>query len=253
MNTESNPAGGLVRLSDATYRDRRAGDDGVGRAAASALLKVAEHVGPDAMVSIFPELAAATAAVGRLRDGELPEGFAEFDRVVVDEVQDLTLLETAVVVELCLAIAHRRGHAPLSVLEIDATRAAICRDSSHSSVRRLAPSIDPAVAPGLSRAAGPRGGSRFRCRSRFGRRGRCRDFLALPGTLRSRWPWPVYCLLPLSRIFSVLCYRRHQLDRPRFHSVVSEVRRLGRSCDIGPMQKPRVAVRQRVGSPFFSS
>ncbi len=64
------------------------------------------------MLSIFPELAAATAAVGRLRDGELPEGFADFDRVVVDEIQDLTLLETAVVVELCLAIARRRGHAP---------------------------------------------------------------------------------------------------------------------------------------------
>ena len=111
-DTESIPAGGLVRLSDATYRDRRAGDDGVGRALASALLKVAEHVGPDAMVSIIPELAAATAAVGRLRDGELPEGFAEFDRVVVDEVQDLALLETAVVVGLCLAIARRRGHAP---------------------------------------------------------------------------------------------------------------------------------------------
>ncbi len=111
-DTDSIPAGGLVRLSDATYRDRRAGDDGVGRAAASALLKVAEHVGPDAMGSIFPELAAATAAVGRLRDGELPEGFADFDRVVVDEVQDLTLLETAVVVELCLATARRRGHAP---------------------------------------------------------------------------------------------------------------------------------------------
>ncbi len=111
-DTHSIPAGGLVRLSDATYRDRRAGDDGVGRAAASALLKVAEHVGPEAMVSVFPELAAATAAVGRLRDGALPEGFADFDRVVIDEVQDLTLLETAVVVELCLAIARRRGHAP---------------------------------------------------------------------------------------------------------------------------------------------
>ena len=111
-DTESIPTGGLVRLSDATYRHRRAGDDGVGRAAASTVLKVAEHVGPDAMISIFPELAAAAAAVGRLRDGELPDGFADFDRVVVDEVQDLTLLETAVVVELCVAIARRRGRAP---------------------------------------------------------------------------------------------------------------------------------------------
>ena len=111
-DTDAIPAGDLVRLSDATYRDRRAGRDGVGRAATSALLKVAEHVGPDAFVGSFPELAAATAAIGRLRDGELPEGFVEFDRVVVDEVQDLTLLETGVVVELCLAITRRRGNAP---------------------------------------------------------------------------------------------------------------------------------------------
>ena len=106
------PAGGLVRLSDAAYRDRRAGDDGVGRGAASALLKVAGRIEPDAFGRIFPELAAATAAIGRLRADELPEGFADFDRIVVDEAQDLTLLETAVVVELCLAIARRRGHAP---------------------------------------------------------------------------------------------------------------------------------------------
>ena len=43
---------------------------------------------------------------------ELPAGFVEFDRVVVDKIQDLTLLETAVVVELCLVSARRRGHAP---------------------------------------------------------------------------------------------------------------------------------------------
>ena len=106
------PAGDLVRLSDAAYRDRRADDDGVGRAAASALLKVAGAVEPDAFRRIFPELAAAATAIARLRDDELPEGFAGFDRVVVDEVQDLTVLEIAVVVELCRAIARRRGHAP---------------------------------------------------------------------------------------------------------------------------------------------
>ena len=102
--------GDLVRLSDPTYRDRRADDRGVGRAAASALLKVAGHLEPDAFARIFPELAAA-AAVARLRDDELPAGFADFD-LVVDEAQDLTLLETAVVVELCLAVARRRVHAP---------------------------------------------------------------------------------------------------------------------------------------------
>ena len=105
-------AGDLMRLSDAAYRARRAGDDGVGRAAATALLKVAGAIQPEAFGRIFPELAAAAAAIGRLRNDDLPAGFAEFDRVVVDEVQDLTVLETAVVVELCLAIARRRGHAP---------------------------------------------------------------------------------------------------------------------------------------------
>ena len=110
--TASIPPGSIARMSDAMYRCRRAGEDGIGRAAANAVLKVAECVEPDAVVRMFPELAAAAAAIGRLRDDRLPEGFAEFDRVVVDEVQDLTLLETAVVVELCLAIARRRGHAP---------------------------------------------------------------------------------------------------------------------------------------------
>ena len=104
--------GDLARLDDATYRDRRASDDGVGRAAANALLKVAAALDPEALGRIFPELAAAVAAIERLRSDDLPEGFAEFDRIVVDEVQDLTVLEAAVVVELCLAIAHRRGHAP---------------------------------------------------------------------------------------------------------------------------------------------
>ena len=73
---------------------------------------MAGTVEPDAFARIFPELAAATAAIARLRDDELPEGFDKIDRVVVDEVQDLTVLETAVVVELCLAITRRRGHAP---------------------------------------------------------------------------------------------------------------------------------------------
>ena len=110
-DTDSIPAVDLVRLSYTAYRDRRADDDGVGRAAASALLKVAGAVEPDAFARIFPELAAATAEIARLRDDELPEGFDKIDRVV-DEVQDLTVLETAVVVELCLAITRRREHAP---------------------------------------------------------------------------------------------------------------------------------------------
>ena len=66
------------------------------------------------------ELVAATRAIDRLRDDDLPEGFDDFDRIVVDEVQDLTLLESAVVVELCRAVGRRHGRAPLLLMAGDA-------------------------------------------------------------------------------------------------------------------------------------
>ena len=98
----------MVRLSDAAYRDRRADTAWAGqrRARCSRSFGAIET---DAFGRIFPELAAATT---RLRDDELPEGIDKIDRIVVDEVQDLTVLETAVVVKLCLAIGRRRRHAP---------------------------------------------------------------------------------------------------------------------------------------------
>ena len=81
-DTDSIPAGDVVRLSDAAYRDRRADDDGEGRPAVSAMLHVVGAIAPDAFGRIFPELAAATTAIARLRDDELPEGFDKIDRVV---------------------------------------------------------------------------------------------------------------------------------------------------------------------------
>ena len=111
---------GIARLDDDAYRDLRGDHDGVGPKAARALLKVARFLPADGVRAVFPELVAATRAIGRLRDDELPEGFDDFDRVVVDELQDLTLLETAVVVELCRAIGRRQGRAPWLLLAGDA-------------------------------------------------------------------------------------------------------------------------------------
>ena len=111
---------GVARLSDAAYTRLRGDYDGVGTKAARALLKVARALPADAVRSVFPELAAAARAIERLRDDAVPEGFDAFDRVVVDEVQDLTLVETAVVVELCRAIARRHGRAPWLLLAGDA-------------------------------------------------------------------------------------------------------------------------------------
>ena len=111
---------GIARLDDDTYRGLRGDHDGVGPKAARALLKVARFLPADGVRAVFPELVAATRAIGRLRDDELPEGFDDFDRIVVDELQDLTLLETAVVVELCRAIGRRYGRAPWLLMAGDA-------------------------------------------------------------------------------------------------------------------------------------
>ena len=111
---------GIARLGDDAYRGLRGDHDGVGPKAARALLKVARFLPADGVRAVFPELVAATRAIGRLRDDDLPEGFDDFDRIVVDELQDLTLLETAVVVELCRAIGRRRGRAPWLLMAGDA-------------------------------------------------------------------------------------------------------------------------------------
>ena len=111
---------GTARLDDDAYRGLRGDHDGVGPKAARALLKVARFLPADGVRAVFPELVAATRAIGRLRDDDLPEGFDDVDRIVVDELQDLTLLETAVVVELCRAIGRRRGRAPWLLMAGDA-------------------------------------------------------------------------------------------------------------------------------------
>ena len=109
--TESSSA--LLRLDDAEYLNRRGNGKGVGKTAAEGLLKIFRTVETDRrLAESFPELIAASEAIDRLRKGIIPDRFASLDRVVVDEVQDLTLLEANVVVELCRAIERSRGYAP---------------------------------------------------------------------------------------------------------------------------------------------
>jgi hypothetical protein len=104
---------GVVRLGDREYRSRRGKKNGIGKEAAHALTKIVSALEEKTSLSeVFPELQAARQAIEFLRNDSLPEGFNEFDRIVVDEVQDLTLVESAVIIELCRAIARDRGHAP---------------------------------------------------------------------------------------------------------------------------------------------
>ena len=113
-------AEGLRRLVDSDYLSMRSGEDGVGARAASSLLEIAatlERRG--ALGDIFPELAGAARSLDRLSADALPDGFSDMDRVVVDEAQDLTLVEAAVFVELCRAIARHRRHSPRLLLAGD--------------------------------------------------------------------------------------------------------------------------------------
>lgn len=73
----------------------------------------------DRLRACFPELAAASDAIAALIDDRLPDGYADFDRIVVDEAQDLTLLELTVIVELCRAIGRARGVSPSLLIAAD--------------------------------------------------------------------------------------------------------------------------------------
>ena len=112
----------LPRLTDAEYRRVRGGKNGIGDGAAKSLLTIAERLERHSAAELqkaFPELAAAVDSIRRLRQDRLPRGFDDFDRIVIDEAQDLTLIEIAVVTELCRAIALGRRSAPWLLLAGD--------------------------------------------------------------------------------------------------------------------------------------
>lgn len=107
-----------ARLSDAAYL--RGGVSSVGPNAGNHVLELLHRSGWRGWYAdVFPEIAAARSALARLTQGRLPDGLGGFDRIVVDEVQDLTLLEAAVVAQYCRVLAKRRGHAPWLLLAFD--------------------------------------------------------------------------------------------------------------------------------------
>ena len=106
--------GKLARLTDSEYMRQRGGD-GASEGAASDMLTISERLGRRSaalLLEAFPELAAAAEAVERLKSERLPSALAGLDRVAVDEVQDMTLAETAAIVELRLAVEKQNGRAP---------------------------------------------------------------------------------------------------------------------------------------------
>ena len=116
---DSESDGRLVRLKEAAYVRQRGNERGVGSAGARALFRLLRALDKDTIEKAFPELAAAKEAAARLEAGSLPPSLA-CDRVVVDELQDLTLTEFAVVIELLRANRRHSGRSPWLLLAGDA-------------------------------------------------------------------------------------------------------------------------------------
>ncbi len=92
------------------------------RASRMALIAIFEQIHDRLYRDCFPEIAAARVAIEKLQKGELPLWFADFDRIAVDEVQDLTTVESAVFIELAAAIQKHRGTAPSVLVAGDAAQ-----------------------------------------------------------------------------------------------------------------------------------
>ena len=76
-----------------------------------------EEVQP--VVSLFSELDASARATTILKNGNFPERFKTITRIVVDEIQDLTLVELNVFLELSKAIRQLSGRLPFILLAGD--------------------------------------------------------------------------------------------------------------------------------------
>ncbi len=115
---DSRCADGWLYLDNDEYRKRR--KDYIGRETADKCLSLFDAIrGDKRLKEVFPELQASIRAGHRLREDDIPDSLVNYDRIVLDEVQDLTLLEFSVAVQLCRGIARRRGHAPWLLISGD--------------------------------------------------------------------------------------------------------------------------------------
>ena len=104
---------GCLRLTDDGYRRRRARSGRIDDRSMRALVRTADRLPAGTFAEAYPELAAAHNALERLAAGEaVPAKWRDVDLIVVDEAQDLTLTETAVITRLCRRIGESSGRMP---------------------------------------------------------------------------------------------------------------------------------------------
>ncbi len=137
---------GLTRLSDEDYRERREHGSRIDGRAVTSLLhtirSIETHIvagDPEypSLSQFFPELEAAWEAVSLLQKQGAPQVLEGFDRVVVDEVQDLCVLEAAVVLELCLALKKSGGRLPELLIAGDEAQTVRPSAFDWASIKRL--------------------------------------------------------------------------------------------------------------------
>jgi hypothetical protein len=111
----------VPRVSEATYRERRGRF--IGPSAAASAAETGHWLArnrPNFEATLFPELHLAWTVALKLRQATdvsdlRSRGLLDFDVIAVDEVQDLTPIETYVLLQLAKAAGHRRGR-PAAVL-----------------------------------------------------------------------------------------------------------------------------------------
>lgn len=101
------------KLPPGEYRERFSGAQSDQRDNVEVVIKMASTLERNGQLQrLFPELAAAARARRRIHQGFLPPGLEECDLVVLDEAQDLTIAEMAVVTDLVKAIGKKTGQRP---------------------------------------------------------------------------------------------------------------------------------------------
>ena len=111
----TNPPAGypaIPHLTKAQYQETRHQLEPVDTHAAYEAFRIIATNAHQKLLESLPELPAANAAIRALRTTNVHQPFAHYDRIVIDEVQDLTISEFQVLIELILAIKRKSGRIP---------------------------------------------------------------------------------------------------------------------------------------------
>ena len=113
FGSETSVQDNCLRLTPDAYRRHRTRLGRIDERSMRVLLRTAERLPAGTLEEVFPELAAARKAIEVLDTGDgVPLKYGDVDRVVIDEAQDLTLTEMAVIAKLCRGVEKQAGRRP---------------------------------------------------------------------------------------------------------------------------------------------